>query len=64
MTDAPCRKCSLQYRCDEGRLACTQFRFFVNNGYMPVDSARYPTREVYIDIFHNEPAMPPRREKA
>jgi len=59
----PCQKCSLQYQCDANRLACTQFRFFVNTGRMPVDSARYPTREIYIDVFHNEPAMT-RRERA
>jgi hypothetical protein len=60
----PCKNCSLQYRCDANRLACTQFRFFVNTGRMPVDTARYPTREIYIDLFHNEPAMPARKERA
>lgn len=59
-----CEDCAHKYRCDADRLACTQFRFFVNTGRMPVDSARYPTREIYYDVFYSEPHMPARKELA
>lgn len=58
----PCIDCKLKYKCDAERLACTQFRFFVSTGRLSDAPYRYPTRAIYMDVFHNEPAMPPRKE--
>ena len=58
----PCIDCKLKYKCDAERLACTQFRYFVDTGRTSEAMYRYPTRAIYIDLFHKEPAMPPRKE--
>ena len=58
----PCQGCKLKYKCDAERLACTQFRFFVETGRLSDAPYRYPTRAIYMDVFHKEPAMPPRKE--
>jgi hypothetical protein len=63
MTKEPCIGCSHKYKCDAERLACAQFRYFVNTSYLSDVAHRVPTREIYIDIFYKEPAMP-RKEKA
>lgn len=63
-TIEPCVGCSHKYKCDAERLACTQFRYFVNTGFNSDVEHRMPTRAIYIDIFHNEPQMTPRKEAA
>lgn len=60
MTKEPCTDCALKYKCDAERLACPQFRYFVNTGYVSEAAHKEPTRAIYFDIFHREPAMPPR----
>ena len=54
---SPCQDCQHKYKCDEQRLACSQFRFFVNTGAISESIHRVPTRKIYIDIFHTEPQM-------
>lgn len=63
MNSEPCVNCEHKYKCDEQRLACAQFRFFVNTSYISEVAHRVPTREIYMDIFHTEPKMV-RREAA
>jgi hypothetical protein len=62
-TVEPCIDCAHKYKCDAERLACRQFRFFVETGRSSEAEHRVPTRAIYIDVFHNEPVMT-RREKA
>lgn len=57
-----CEDCAHKYRCDADRLACSQFRFFVNTGQVSGAEGRVPTRAIYIDVFHTEPSMG-RKEK-
>jgi hypothetical protein len=64
MTNEPCIGCAHKYKCDAERLACAQFRYFVNTSYLSDVAHRVPTREIYVDIFYKEPAMPLRKEKA
>ena len=64
MTKEPCTGCSHKYKCEAERLACAQFRYFVNTGYISEAAHKNPTREIYIDVFYKEPAMPPRKEAA
>lgn len=60
----PCTNCPHKYKCDAERLACAQFRYFVNTSYISKVAERIPTREIYIDIFYKEPDMTPRKERA
>ena len=60
MTKEPCTNCAHKYKCDAERLACPQFRFFVQTGRVSEAEHKQPTRAIYIDLFHTEPAMPPR----
>ena len=62
--NSPCEDCNHKYRCDEQRLACSQFNFFVNTGRKPESLHREPTRKIYIDIFHTEPEIKPKKETA
>jgi hypothetical protein len=55
MKTAPCTDCPLKYKCEEQRLACTQFRLFVEKGVVVTDTHRNPTRAVYIDVFYTGP---------
>jgi hypothetical protein len=57
-----CADCSHKYKCDAERLACPQFRFFVNTGRLSEAAYKTPTRKIYIEIFHSEPLMTPRKE--
>jgi hypothetical protein len=59
--DSPCQECKHKYKCDEQRLACTQFRFFVNTGRMPQSIHKEPTRAIYFDVFYREPVMTPKK---
>jgi len=54
---SPCENCAHKYKCDEQRLACQQFRFFVNTGAISEAAHRRPTREIYADIFYTNPYM-------
>jgi hypothetical protein len=54
----PCQDCLHKYQCDEKRLACAQFRYFVNTGYVSEVAQRTPTRKIYAEIFYKEPIMP------
>ena len=56
-TIEPCQGCKLKYKCDAERLACTQFGFFVDTGRISNALYRYPTRAIYMDVFHKEPNM-------
>jgi hypothetical protein len=58
----PCIDCKLKYKCDGERLACDQFKFFVDTGRLPNARDRFPTRAIYIDLFHKEPTMTRRAE--
>ena len=60
----PCNDCQHRYRCDEQRLACSQFRYFVNTGFVSQASHCEPTRKIYAELFYKEPEMPPRKETA
>jgi len=53
----PCIDCRHKYRCDADRMACENFRFFVNTGHSHKTLSRWPSREIYIDLFHKEPTM-------
>jgi len=54
---SPCQDCQHKYQCDEKRLACSQFRFFVNTGAISEAIHRNPTRKIYMEVFHTEPQM-------
>jgi hypothetical protein len=58
----PCNDCSHKYQCDEKRLACAQFRYFVNTGYVSQASHCEPTRNIYADVFYKESIIKPRSE--
>jgi len=58
-----CENCGHKYKCDAQRLACPQFKFFVDTGHISEATHRAPTRAIYIELFHTEPAMTPRKEK-
>jgi hypothetical protein len=60
----PCVGCEHKYKCDAERLACAQFRYFVNTSYLSDVAHRTPTRAIYMDIFYKEPEMNPRKERA
>jgi hypothetical protein len=62
MTKELCANCSHKYKCDAEHLACPQFKFFVDTGRVSEATHRVPTRAIYIELFHTEPAMPPRKE--
>lgn len=62
MTKGPCTNCLLKYKCEAERLACAQFRYFVNTSYISDIANKTPTRKIYADIFYNEPIMPKKKE--
>jgi hypothetical protein len=53
----PCINCSHKYKCEAERLACSQFRFFVETGRVSEAIHHSPTRAIYIDVFYKEPTM-------
>jgi hypothetical protein len=53
----PCADCSDKYKCDAERLACPQFRYFVNTGFISEATHKVPTRAIYVDIFYKEPSI-------
>jgi len=53
----PCTNCSHKYKCEAERLACSQFRFFVETGRLSEATYRTPTRAIYIDVFYKELSM-------
>jgi hypothetical protein len=54
---SPCEECQHKYKCEEKRLACSQFRYFVNTGAISEAISRMPTRKIYVDIFYTELQM-------
>jgi hypothetical protein len=58
----PCIDCSHKYKCDAERLACRQFRYFVDTGRISEAMHRVPTRGIYIDIFYKEPSIFTKKE--
>lgn len=59
----PCVDCKKKYHCDEQKLACGEFRFFVNTGYRSVSQTRFPSREIYVEIFNTPPSMTPTKTR-
>jgi hypothetical protein len=59
-----CTDCPHKYKCEEQRLACAQFRYFVNTGLVSQASYRNPTRKIYAEIFYTDPEMSRRKETA
>jgi hypothetical protein len=62
MNANPCQDCLHKYQCDEKRLACAQFRYFVNTGYVSEVAHREPTRKIYAEVFYKEPIIKTRSE--
>jgi hypothetical protein len=55
--NSPCQDCAHKYKCDGQRLACQQFRVFVNTGAISKAAFINPTREIYADVFYTNPFM-------
>lgn len=53
----PCVDCESKYKCDAERLACAEFKFFVNTSYASKTGDFNPTRAIYIEIFYKDPDM-------
>jgi len=53
----PCFNCNKKYKCDAQRMACAEFRYFVNTGYTSVTQNRMPSREIYVEVFYTDPSL-------
>jgi hypothetical protein len=59
----PCLDCDKKYKCDALRMACPEFKFFVETGRYSVTQNRTPSRAVYVELFYTDPTMTYRGKK-
>lgn len=52
--NSPCEGCSNFMYCKYELKACRAFKYFVTTGEVVTDSAKKPSRKIYLDIFHSE----------